>query len=267
LIGALLVACSAETHESTATGDERVAAEEADFEVVEYQFVQHAESVTLEDGLLTLEGIGEDVLYFSDRPHRIVGRETVEWFVDAWDEGEESFAESPPNAVLTVKKEQELVDLTVVLKHPVLTDRTLVYSVEVLDGPKAGDPEPALPPVSAAFSAKPATVGVPCGVRSAAAGPKWVLLGEGPIPLRLPGPDGSTGEAGAVRGSHPDLLPPHADPRAEYDHWDDPLHPRALWADGARKRRGPSGPTDLRAPSHRMLECYPCPEATVLPMW
>ena len=138
LIGALMVACSTETPETTATGEQPAASEEADFEVVEYLFVQHAESVTLEDGLLTLEGIGGEVLYFSDRPQRIVGRESVEWFVDAWDEGEESFAESPPNAVLAVKKEEELVDLTVVLKQPVLTDRTLVYSVEVLDGPESG---------------------------------------------------------------------------------------------------------------------------------
>jgi hypothetical protein len=138
LIGALLAACAAETPETTTTGKERTSDEETDFEVVEYLFVQHAESVTLENGLLTLEGIGDGVLYFSDRPHRIVGRDTVEWFVDAWDEGEESFAESPPNAVLTVKKQQDLVDLTVVLRQPVLTDRTLVYSVEVLDGPESG---------------------------------------------------------------------------------------------------------------------------------
>ena len=41
---------------------------EAEEEMVEYLFVQHAEGVTLADGVLTLAGIGEDVLYFSDRP-------------------------------------------------------------------------------------------------------------------------------------------------------------------------------------------------------
>lgn len=76
-------------------------------EAVECLFVQHAESVTLQDGLLTLEGIGEDVLYFSDRPHRIVGRSPVEWFVGAWEEGEDSFEANPPNAVLTVKKDAQ----------------------------------------------------------------------------------------------------------------------------------------------------------------
>jgi hypothetical protein len=121
--------------ETTAAATEPEAAEE---EMVEYLFVQHAEGVTLADGVLTLEGVGEDILYFSDRPHRIVGRETLEKFLEVWHEGEESFAEVPPNAVLTVKQENELRDLTVVLKDPVLTERTLVYQVEVLDGPDAG---------------------------------------------------------------------------------------------------------------------------------
>ena len=93
------------------------------------------------EGVLTLGGIGEDVLYFSDRPHRIVGRETLEKFLDAWDEGADSFEQTPPNAVLTVKQEDELRDLTVVLKNPVLTDGNLAYGVEVLDGPDAGSGE------------------------------------------------------------------------------------------------------------------------------
>jgi hypothetical protein len=46
--------------------------------VVEYQVAQHAESVKPGDSLLTLERVGKDVVYFSDSPRRIVGRETVE---------------------------------------------------------------------------------------------------------------------------------------------------------------------------------------------
>jgi len=125
------------TAEATAIAVEEEAAEE----MVEYLFVQHAEGVTLQDGVLTLEGVGDDILYFSDRPHRIVGRETLEKFLEAWTEGEESFAEVPPNAVLTVRQEDELRDLTVVLKDPVLTEGNLAYQVEVLDGPDAGSGE------------------------------------------------------------------------------------------------------------------------------
>ena len=118
-----------------------VAEEQAAIEEVEYLFVQHAEAVALADGVLTLEGIGDDVLYFSDRPHRIVGRVSLEEFLGSWDEGEESFAAVPPNAVLTVRQETELRDLTVVLKKPALTEGTLAYEVEVLDGPESGSGE------------------------------------------------------------------------------------------------------------------------------
>jgi hypothetical protein len=123
-----------------APAEEAPAAEpEAEPELVELLFVQHSDSVTLADGVLTLEGIAGDVLYFSDRPHRVVGRETLEEFLDAWDEGKESFEQTPPNAVLTVKQEDELRNLTVVLKNPVFADRNLAYQVEVLDGPDSGN--------------------------------------------------------------------------------------------------------------------------------
>ena len=145
IVGVLGVMGCATPEKATDEATEEVAAvaaeEEAEVEMVEYLFVQHAEGVTLEEGVLTLEGVGDEVLYFSDRPHRIVGRETLEKFLDAWDEGADSFEQTPPNAVLTVKQEDELRDLTVVLKNPVLTDGNLAYGVEVLDGPDAGSGE------------------------------------------------------------------------------------------------------------------------------
>jgi len=139
VIMSVVVVSGCATPEKTAEEPAAPATEEvAEVEEVEYLFVQHAEGVTLADGVLTLEGIGDDVLYFSDRPHRIVGRVSLEEFLGSWTEGEESFAEVPPNAVLTVKQEEELRDLTVVLKDPVLTERSLAYQVEVLDGPESG---------------------------------------------------------------------------------------------------------------------------------
>ena len=108
-------------------------------EMVEYLFVQHSESVTLQDGMLTLGGIAPEVLYFSDRPERIVGRESLAEFLDAWDEGENSFAVTPPNAVLSVVRDQQSFDLAVVLKDPALTEGgSLVYAVDVLQGPQSG---------------------------------------------------------------------------------------------------------------------------------
>jgi len=108
-------------------------------ELVEYLFVQHADKVSLENGVLTLEGIGNDVLYFSDRPHRIVGRESLEAFIDDWDEGEGSFAAIPPNAIVTVVRGGESFDLAVVLTEPVMAgNNSMTYNVDVLDGPDSG---------------------------------------------------------------------------------------------------------------------------------
>jgi len=125
----LLLACS--------EPETPVAVEEAG--LVEYLFVQHADRVSLEDGVLTLEGVGNDVLFFSDRPDRIVGRESLSAFIDDWDEGEESFATIPPNAIVTVVREGEAFDLAVVLKEPTMVgEQSMTYKVEVLAGPDSG---------------------------------------------------------------------------------------------------------------------------------
>lgn len=113
-----------------------------DDEKIDFLFVQYAESVTLADGKLTLQGIQPETLYFSDRPDRVVGRESTKKFVEHWwKEGDDSFANNPPNAVLAVMSKPVPLDLVVVLKEPVLEGDTLVYEVEVLDGPDSGEGE------------------------------------------------------------------------------------------------------------------------------
>ena len=132
LVAATLAVCSIGIARA-----EEAATEE---ELVEYLFVQYAKSVTLADGKLTLKGIQPETLYFSDRPHRIVGREATKKFVEYWwGEGEDSFTVNPPNAVLAVMAEPVPLDLVVVLKDPVLEGDSLVYTVEVLEGPDAGE--------------------------------------------------------------------------------------------------------------------------------
>jgi hypothetical protein len=109
-------------------------------EKVDFLFVQYAESVTLKDNKLTMQGVQPETLYFSDRPDRIVGRESTKKFVEHWwKEGKDSFAKNPPNAVLVVMSKPVPLDLVVVLKEPVLEGDTLVYKVKVLDGPDSGE--------------------------------------------------------------------------------------------------------------------------------
>ena len=120
--------------------------EEANVERKEIQalFVQTAKSVVFENGRLTLNGLAPTTLYFSDRPDRIVGHITSDEFLDAWDEGEDSFADDPPNAALSVFSHDgdEIHDIVVVLKAPGLKGDVITYNVEVLDGemPASGGP-------------------------------------------------------------------------------------------------------------------------------
>ena len=104
--------------------------------IVDYLFVQNSKAVSLKDGVLTMKGVTEDTLYFSDRPERITGRFTTKKFVDGWGDGDDSFRTVPPNAVLSILEEPEPVDIVVELRNPRLKGDDLIYDVVVLDGEK-----------------------------------------------------------------------------------------------------------------------------------
>jgi hypothetical protein len=57
-------------------------------------------------------------------------------FVSDWGEGDNSFAEDPPNAVLSFLQDGDAVpeEVTMVISDPQVTEDTLTYKVEVLDG-------------------------------------------------------------------------------------------------------------------------------------
>lgn len=111
-------------------------------EMVELLFVQNADGVELKGDELVLKGVGKATIFFSDRPERITGHEPTMDFVEFWGDGDDSFASDPPNAVLSVfadenlLEEDELQDVVLVLKSPRLINDDLIYTVEVLDGPK-----------------------------------------------------------------------------------------------------------------------------------
>ena len=97
-------------------------------------YAQTAGGMAYEDGRLTLDGIGATTLYFSDRPQRITGHIPTEEFFDTWGEGDDSFADDPPNAVLSTFTEDEINDVVVVLSEPALDGDQMSYSVDILDG-------------------------------------------------------------------------------------------------------------------------------------
>ena len=109
---------------------------EAPPDVFEALFVQSAQGVTSDDGMIKLHGLAPSTLMFSDRPERIVGHLTTEQFVDGWGHGENSFLEDPPNAVLSFLGEGDgsPEDVVVTLTNPQMEGEGLTYNAAVLDG-------------------------------------------------------------------------------------------------------------------------------------
>ena len=86
----------------------------------EYLFVQTSDGATLTDSTLTLTGIGPNTGWFTDRPYREAGQIPTEEFLTLWGEGENSFADDPPNADFTCTVNGEAVNYVVELQNPAL---------------------------------------------------------------------------------------------------------------------------------------------------
>jgi len=103
---------------------------------IEVMFVQTAQAMCSADQRLTLIGLADSTLYFSGWPVQAVGHMTSAQFLDAWSEGENSFAASPPSAVLSFlnPNADEPAEVVVVLHDPALRRDRFTYRVAVLDG-------------------------------------------------------------------------------------------------------------------------------------
>jgi hypothetical protein len=109
---------------------------EKQLEAIEAMFVQTARRMTKDDGTVTFHDLSPATLFFSDRPQRVVGHMTARQFVEEWSVGENSFAQDPPNAVISFLESGDVTpeDAIVVLKDPRLEGSSLTYSVDLLEG-------------------------------------------------------------------------------------------------------------------------------------
>ncbi|HTX69416.1 MAG TPA: hypothetical protein VMH50_09755 [Thermoleophilia bacterium] len=103
---------------------------------IEAMFVQVARDFTKDGDRVTFRGLSPATLFFSDRPQRVVGHLSAQQFVDEWDKGENSFAEDPPNGVISFLEagDEAPEDAIVVLKDPSLDGDRITYTVEMLEG-------------------------------------------------------------------------------------------------------------------------------------
>ena len=109
---------------------------EQQLEDIQALFVQTAASMTSDRATITLQGVSPSTLYFADRPQREVGHMLSRHFVANWADGDNSFADNPPNAVLSFAEPGDRLpeDAVVVIQDPHLDGGTLSYSIKVLDG-------------------------------------------------------------------------------------------------------------------------------------
>jgi hypothetical protein len=102
----------------------------------DFLFVQTAKGMTFDKsgGKLSLDGVSPVTLFFADRPERIAGNMETTTFVPFWSKGKDSFLSDPPNADLSILEGEQLRQVVVVLRDPVLQGDSLIYSVKVLQG-------------------------------------------------------------------------------------------------------------------------------------
>jgi hypothetical protein len=103
---------------------------------IDAMFVQVAPATEAVDGRLVLKNVAESTLFFSDRPQRVVGHIHTSQLVSVWDDGDNSFAANPPNAVLAFVGRGDTLpsDIVVEISDPLLAGSDLSYAATVLDG-------------------------------------------------------------------------------------------------------------------------------------
>ena len=107
-------------------------------------FVQTAEDLKADDKTLRLVNVGQQTLYFSDRPVRIAGHMTMPSYLDEWKAGagSDNFTADPPNATLSVFEPEKAENTLIVVEisHPVIDGNDLVYEYKLIEGamPRTG---------------------------------------------------------------------------------------------------------------------------------
>ena len=115
-----------------------------DDQKVQLMFVQTADDLKTDANTLRLVNVGQQTLYFSDRPVRVAGHLTMPAYMDEWKAGEgpDNFSSDPPNATLSVYESgnHENTLAVVEISHPVIDGKDLVYNYKLISGtmPKAG---------------------------------------------------------------------------------------------------------------------------------
>ena len=115
----------------------------AEDEACDMLFVQDAKAMVFDGSLLTLKEANPNIIFFCDRPVRTAGHMTRDAFMKLVTEGENSFADNPPNAAVSIiDAKGDVTEVVVTLsKKPLVSSNDMVFPIKVLDGklPDAGE--------------------------------------------------------------------------------------------------------------------------------
>jgi hypothetical protein len=132
LLATLLVLFVYNTHAAKAAEMDAAGTQKGDQEV-NWLFVMTATSGSFDGKTITLHNV-PPTLIFSDRPYRIFGHMDTAKLIKEVSTGPDSFAEDPPNAVLSTFGGELPTTATVVLYKPTLMGNTLSFPVKVSEG-------------------------------------------------------------------------------------------------------------------------------------
>jgi len=99
-----------------------------------YEYVQQAASLSYDGRTLTLEGLAPATIFFSDRPYRLAGHVETAVFANLWDAPAGTFAQSPPNAAISVLGETNAAPAIVTLTSAQVDGDSISYGVRLVSG-------------------------------------------------------------------------------------------------------------------------------------
>jgi hypothetical protein len=115
----------------------------AEDEACDMLFVQDAKAMTFDGSRLTLKEANPNIIFFCDRPVRTAGHMDRNAFMKLVTEGENSFADNPPNAAVSIiDAKGEVTEVVVTLsKRPLVEGNDMIFPIKMLEGelPNAGE--------------------------------------------------------------------------------------------------------------------------------
>ena len=99
-------------------------------------FVQSAPAMVFDGSNVTLKDADPNLIFFCDRPVRQAGHLTRDAFMELVTTGEDSFAEDPPNAAISIfGRNDQVTEVVVTLSaRPSVSGADIVFPITLLDG-------------------------------------------------------------------------------------------------------------------------------------